>query len=121
MSSGKTHLAVGAATGLAIAMVDNKKHKYIHSPIVAPALGAFFGKLPDIIEPAYHPNHRQFFHSTLTFSAIGFGVYKAYQWETETGFEKILRGVMLIAGCSYLSHLVCDSTTPKGLPLIGKL
>ncbi len=121
MSSGKTHLAVGAATGLAIAIVDNKKHKFIHNPVIAPVLGAFFGKLPDIIEPAYHPNHRQFFHSTLTFSAIGFGVYNAYQWEAETGFEKILRGVMLIAGCSYLSHLVCDSTTPKGLPLIGKL
>lgn len=121
MSSGKTHLAVGAVTGLAIALVDNKKHKLIHNPIIAPALGAFFGKLPDIIEPAYHPNHRQFFHSTVIFSAIGLGLYKVYHWELETGFEKIMRGVMLISGCSYLSHLICDSTTPKGLPLIGKL
>lgn len=121
MSSGKTHLVVGAITGLSIALIDNEKHGLIHNPVVAPALGAFFGKLPDVIEPAFHPNHRQFFHSTLTFSAIGLGTYKAYQWEAETGFEKILRGVMLIAGCSYLSHLVCDSTTPKGLPLIGKL
>lgn len=121
MSSGNTHLAVGAATGLAIALIDNKKHKLIHNPITASFLGAVFGKLPDIIEPAFHPNHRQFFHSGLTFSAIGFGVYKAYSWEPETNFEKVIRGIMLIAGCSYLSHLVCDSTTPKGLPLIGKL
>ena len=121
MSSGKTHLAVGAITGLSIALIDNKKHKLIHNPIVAPALGAFFGKLPDIIEPAFHPNHRQFFHSALTFSAIGIGLYKAYNWEPETGFDEIVRGLTLIAGFSYLSHLVCDSTTPKGLPLIGKL
>jgi len=121
LSSGKTHLAVGAVTGLAITLVDHKKHKFIHNPIVAPALGAFFGKLPDIIEPAYHPNHRQFFHSTVTFSTISLGLYKAYTWEPETGFEEIVRGLMLIAGCSYLSHLICDSTTPKGLPLIGKL
>jgi len=121
LSSGKTHLAVGAITGVSIALIDNKKHKFIHNPIMAPSLWAFFGKLPDIIEPAYHPNHRQFFHSAVTFSAIGIGLYKVYHWEPNSGFEKIIRGIMLIGGFAYLSHLVCDSATPKGLPLLGKL
>ncbi|MGB0834103.1 MAG: metal-dependent hydrolase [Psychrobium sp.] len=121
MSNGKTHIAVGAVTGLALALVDNRKHKLIHNPIIAPSLGAAFGKLPDIIEPALHPHHRQFFHSKLVFAAIGYGLYKTYNWEAQSGFEKIIRGILLIAGCSYLSHLVCDSTTPRGLPLIGKI
>lgn len=121
LSSGKTHIEVGALTGLAIALVDNKKHKMIHNPLIAPSLGALFGKLPDIIEPALHPHHRQFFHSKLVFAATTYGLYKTYHWEVQTSFEKITRGLLLIAGCAYLSHLVCDSMTPRGLPLIGKL
>ena len=121
MSSGKTHLVVGGLTGLGLALVDNKKHKLVHNPLVAPAVGAFFGKLPDIIEPAVNPHHRQIFHSKLTFAVIGYGIYRAYKWETKSGLESFIRGILLIAGCSYLSHLVCDSTTPRGLPLVGKL
>lgn len=121
MSSGKTHIAVGAFTGLAIALLDNKKHNSVHNPVIAPALGAFFGKLPDLIEPATNPHHRQFFHSKLVFTATAYGIYEAFKWEPQSGIEKIIRGITLIAGCAYLSHLVCDSTTPRGLPAIGKI
>ena len=30
----------------------------------AGGFGAMCGSLPDLLEPAIHPNHRQFFHST---------------------------------------------------------
>ncbi len=121
LSSGKTHIVAGALTGLAIALVDNKKHKMVHNPVIAPSLGALFGKLPDIIEPALHPHHRQFFHSKLVFTATTYGLYRTYHWEVQTSLEKIIRGLLLIAGSAYLSHLVFDSITPRGLPLIGKL
>lgn len=112
---------MGALTGLGIALIDNKKHKVSHNPATAASLGALFGKMPDIIEPALHPHHRQFFHSKLVLAATAYGMYETYQWKAQTSLEKIVRGIFLIAGCAYLSHLVCDSMTPRGLPLVGKL
>jgi len=80
------------------------------------AVGAIAGALPDLIEPASNPNHRQFFHS------IGFGVllllvranlYKsnALDERYRTYFDWIM--------VAYGSHLFCDIQTPKGLPIIG--
>ena len=53
-------------------------------PLLAAATAAGCGTLPDVLEPALHPNHRQFFHSFLLATGVGFGLYKLYQWEPES-------------------------------------
>ena len=121
MPNAKTHMLVGAGVGLTAAFLDSNKHPTSHNVVVAPAVGAFMGKLPDILEPALHPNHRQFFHGVTVLTLLSAGLLKAYQWSPEEPFEKFIRGLMLIGGTAYLSHLLLHMTTPKGLPLLGKL
>jgi len=82
--------------------------------------GYCLGTLPDLIEPATSPNHRQFFHSLCFAALVGYGIYKAYQWAPETPEGKLVRGVCLIAGLAYLVHLAMDATTKRSLPLIGR-
>lgn len=123
MANGFAHAVMGASAGFATALAE--KDKIQANPellIAAPAVGLLFGKLPDVIEPAFkNPNHRQFFHSIAFASAVGLGLKKVYDWEPEDGFEKAIRLLTLCAGIGYLSHLMLDATTPKSLPLIGKL
>ena len=121
MPNGKTHMLVGAGVGLGVALIDKDKHQISHNPAFGAFIGAISGKLPDIIEPALNPNHRQFFHSYTVMTASIAAILKVYKWSPDKNFEKLIRGFVLIGGCAYLSHLICDSTTPKGLPLVGKL
>ena len=123
MANGFAHAVMGATAGFATALAE--KDEVQANPellIAAPAVGLLFGKSPDVIEPAFkNPNHRQFFHSIAFACAVGFGLKKVYDWEPEDGFEKAIRLLTLCAGIGYLSHLMLDATTPKSLPLIGKL
>ncbi len=122
MANGKTHLVVGAAVGLTVALADNKKQAVSHHPVTAITVGSLFGKLPDILEPSLgNPHHRLFCHSLLVLTALGVGLKHLYEWQPEEAIDKCLRGLGLIAGCAYVSHLLCDATTPRSLPLIGKL
>lgn len=122
MANGKTHLAIGAAVGLVVALADQKKHEVSHHPITGLSLGALFGKLPDILEPSLrNPHHRQFFHSFVVLGALGGGLKSLYDWQPEEEYQQLLRGLGLIAGCAYASHLVCDAMTPRSLPMVGKL
>jgi len=73
------------------------------------------------VEPALHPNHRQFFHSVAFMAILGTGLYKTYQWQTETNAEAFVRGALLIAGGAYLLHVVADACTAKSIPLIGRI
>ncbi|MFK3861258.1 metal-dependent hydrolase [Pseudoalteromonas rhizosphaerae] len=121
MPNANTHMLVGAGVSMTAALLDENKHSVSHHIAIAPAVGALMGKLPDILEPAFHPNHRQFFHGVTVLTMLTTGVVKAYRWSPEESSEKFIRGLMLIAGVAYLSHLICDASTPKGLPLLGKL
>ena len=122
MANGKTHLVVGAAVGLTVALADNKKQAVSHHPVTAITVGSLFGKLPDILESSLgDPYHRQFCHSHLVLTALGVGLKHLYEWQPEEAIDKCLRSLVLIAGCAYVSHLLCDATTPRSLPLIGKL
>ena len=86
-------------------------------PLLHAGLAAACGTLPDLLEPAHHPNHRQFFHSFAFASATAYGLYRAFQWQPEEPWQKHLRTLTLIAGGAYLVHLAMDATTPKSLPL----
>lgn len=114
---------LGAA--ITLAAVAGREEKNGNSdtakPVVAAGIGALCGTLPDLLEPACHPNHRQFFHSLACAGLIGTACYSLYQWEPQTSGEEIVRFLLLAVGGAFLTHLAIDALSPKGLPLIGKL
>jgi len=71
--------------------------------------------LPDILEPATSPNHRNFFHSVAAGTAIGVGMYKANRSNLPESNKELIN----LPGACYLSHLVLDSETEFGLPLVA--
>ena len=121
--NGPTHQLIGVAIGIASAARDDEhKSSHLHHPLAAGAIGAFFGKLPDVLEPALrNPHHRQFFHSFAFLGMVGWGVHRVSQWEPQDELEKWLRGLLLIGGLAYMSHLVVDAFTSRSLPLVGRL
>lgn len=109
--------------------------------------GLLGANLPDIIEPATSSHHRKFFHSYTWGLTLAGGTVKvemspaAFFREAAAAMnvqaqEPAARGesaaptqfaefcLHFMAGASkgvvagYLSHLVCDATTPRGLPLL---
>jgi len=121
MANEKTHAIVGGLAGLGMSLCDKSKGLDRSNPLLAAAVGTAFGKLPDILEPALHPHHRQFCHSFVMLLSIGYGMKRAYEWEPKDNIDKFLRCIALCAGAGYISHLVLDASTPRSLPLIGKL
>ena len=97
--NGPTHrLVAGAAVGLYLADCDAKAGAQTLKPVLSGTAAAFFTNLPDILEPATSPNHRQFFHS-LTFAALlGMGLHKLHHWQAETGSERFWKSVGMLAG-----------------------
>ena len=122
MPNGPAHRLAGAATALAVYASD---HENMDSPAVnpltVPIAGAALGRLPNLLEPALLPHHRQFFHSYAVLFSVIYGVKKAYDWKPKTEFQQFLRSAALIAGSVYAGHLVLDALTPRSLLLSGKL
>lgn len=120
--NGPTHrLAAGVTVGFYLANEETKQGVTTLKPVFGGGAAAFCTCLPDILEPATSPNHRQFFHSLAFAALVGAGMYRLSQWETETDGEKLLKAAVLLVGSAYLIHLALDFTTPKSLPLIGRL
>lgn len=63
--------------------------------------------LPDILEPAFHWTHRDFFHSWLSLGIMAIVAYISY----------ISQSYLIFSGsCGYVLHLLMDATTEMGLP-----
>lgn len=77
------------------------------------AAGGCIGLLPDILEPATTPNHRSFFHS---FSFIALAAWLAFRFCRGLSFAA--KVVLALVALPYLSHLVLDARTKRGLPLM---
>lgn len=118
-----THLVAGGLSGLIVNMFDkNDNYETARDPLLAAAVGAVSGRLPDILEPALrNPHHRQFFHSVVVLIAAGYGLKKVYEWKPEDNLEAYVRVVLLFAGAGYVSHLLLDAATARSLPIIGKI
>ena len=123
MSNGPTHEMASCLGVFLASAIDEYQETGAVSikPFAAASLAKATARLPDIIEPATNPHHRQFFHSLVFAGGLGYGLYKLYQWETEDELQALLRFAGLAIGSSYLIHLLCDAGTPKGLPVVGKL
>lgn len=100
-------------------MKDNPDYKFqLGELVVMTAIGGFSGYmvgcLPDILEPAYHPNHRQLFHS---FAILCLSLYGAYKIQS-SDWDIILKNICTACLLSYALHLIDDSGTPKKIPII---
>jgi membrane-bound metal-dependent hydrolase YbcI (DUF457 family) len=69
--------------------------------------------LPDILEPADNPNHRQLFHNFIVLCGLGLGLDHILKNDNTQNSPYL--PLALMAG--YGSHLVIDGLTPIGLPL----
>lgn len=87
------------------------------SVAVGCAVGTVAGILPDTLEPAYHPGHRSVCHSVAAGLVVGIGIKKLNE---NPSIPRPLKTLGNTAGAAYISHLVMDSQTPKGLPILGK-
>jgi membrane-bound metal-dependent hydrolase YbcI (DUF457 family) len=107
------------AVMVATARVQHQEGRPIDETAIAMGTAAAcLPSLPDILEPALHPNHRRFFHSITLALAIGYGMRRAYKWKTSHAWERFARVVLLVGGAAYLAHLARDAFTAKSLPLI---
>lgn len=118
----------------------------------AEAIGGLFGGwaggvLPDVLEPATSPHHRQLAHSLV--AAGGLTMAKLAEWqascrsaataatqragslpvgcaernnaESAAILWRLAAGVIVGLVVGYGSHLALDACTPRGLPLIGRI
>lgn len=120
MANGADHIAAGALTGVAMACYGRRQSEDVN-PLLAIGASTVCSKLPDWIEPATNPDHRQFFHSVSFLVLLGYGLKKAHEWKPEDKGGQFLRYLTLCAGAGYFSHLILDGLTPRSLPLLGKV
>lgn len=151
MSKRQRHVRVGTLTGYGFAAYRAREQEPLNMLLeaIGGGVGGYVGsRLPDIIEPASWPGHRQFAHSVTAGSSIAYYLYRLLEeWEEyfrsqakyynekkseEDGywFQKLLYAVLEIffrivagslggLGAGYVSHLALDGRTPKGLPVVN--
>ena len=113
-----THALVGAAVGSAGYYIACKlllKEPSLEGCMLSAGAGLAVACLPDILEPAIHPNHRAFFHSIVFNGVVTILVWRRLNNPDVSVLEKI---VLSVIGSAYVSHPLLDATTPMGLPII---
>ena len=111
-------IGAGLVAGVVTAKWEHDRGQATSLPLFNAALATSLGTLPDLIEPALHPNHRQFFHSVTVLGISGYGFYKLWNWEADSDGKKLVKLLGLVGLGAYMTHLVMDATTKKSLPLI---
>jgi len=129
-----TGIICGAAASLGLAYQDDRADLLLE--ILGGLLGGWLGgRLPDLLEPATHPDHRAIFHSlTVGGGGNAAAISKVPQWQADLRARarectaagdhwgallmNLLVGVVAGLPAGYVSHLVLDSTTPKSLPIL---
>jgi inner membrane protein len=112
------HAAVGAAVG-GIAYVGfcwlKDERPDIGGLLVCVGAGAAIACLPDLLEPAVHPNHRGLIHSVVVNAGLGVALRRLWLNAESCPAQRIL---WVSLGLAYLSHPALDLMTPKGLPIL---
>ena len=143
MPEKRVHEVIGTATGAVVAIgygyyiSQDSENAWQYG--IGGSLGGYaFSRLVDILEPAKKlgPNHRGFFHGITFNGGIAVGSFctikkllnrlinEAGEFD-ERGqvFKAFLcrcaAGAILGSIGGYASHLLADSTTPMGLPLLS--
>jgi membrane-bound metal-dependent hydrolase YbcI (DUF457 family) len=122
MSNGTAHQLVAAASiGVILGQLEETNREPSPKPLIGACLAALLTNLPDLLEPALHPQHRQFFHSVVFVGLIGVAGYKLYTWEPNDDWRRVLRFLLLVGCGAVLVHLAMDALTKRSLPFIGKI
>jgi membrane-bound metal-dependent hydrolase YbcI (DUF457 family) len=130
MPNRKAHQEAGAKAGALIALVGNlveqAKRKNINpqycfnvGELAAMGMlgymgGAVGGILPDLLEPAVHPGHRNVCHSLTAGGLLVAGANKVHSNPT---LHPCLKTVASAVTAGYASHLILDGQTPNGIPI----
>jgi inner membrane protein len=118
MPSAKQHAIVGAAVGVGAWYLYcrlTERPLDLGEFLLAGGACAVVGLLPDVFEPAIHPNHRSILHSYACAGLLGYGTKRVWENTTLSRDQKMQWSVCVLG---YLSHLIADGQTAKGLPLI---
>jgi len=98
--------------------------------ILSIGIGYSTSRIPDILEPPIHPNHRAFFHSLAFAGITGYVGVKAWKdlkvrrserialGNLQWSFNEFLDIMIIIGSGSILLHLIMDGFTPKGLTFV---
>jgi membrane-bound metal-dependent hydrolase YbcI (DUF457 family) len=150
MPNRATHASVGAgvSAGLAVAPLTHLQQSQALPELVGAMIGGYVGGiLPDLLEPATSPNHRQMAHSLLAAAGLTFarvaemqaacrgradaheqgaaglpaGCSERNDAEVASMLWRLLAGTILGLVVGYASHLVLDASTSHGLPFLGEL
>jgi membrane-bound metal-dependent hydrolase YbcI (DUF457 family) len=76
--------------------------------------GAAASLLPDMLEPATSPAHRQVCHSAMA----GLLVFHLASGKHCHSLEPVVRRLLLAGAAGYISHLTLDAGTPAGIRLL---
>lgn len=87
---------------------------FLKSILIGALGGRITARMPDIIEPAHNPNHRDFFHS-WTFAAL---LALANKKVSDSNLSDNVKESVQALSVGYGLHLAADSTTKKSLPLL---
>ncbi len=120
MANGNTHSLVAALTVGALDYMDAQNKGDSARPLIGAGLAAVLTNLPDLLEPAIHPHHRQFCHSIAFGGMVTLAAYELYRWKPETDGHKFLRYLFGVACGAYLIHLAVDALSSRSLPMVGK-
>lgn len=118
MPNRDAHALLGGLTGLAsycLYETSEGRKPTLLGAVLSAAGGAAAGVLPDVFEPADNPNHRSTMHSV---SLLGVGAIGVKRYIERPDVSLNAKRAAVVLGSGYASHLVADSTTPKGLPLL---
>ena len=113
-----THGWVGAIAAAGIELLDcrfNWKEVDWWRVLASAGVGALAAAAPDVLEPALHPNHRSICHSMAAGGAVSYGLAKLDPGSAGGEWQYSLVRAAVVG---YLSHLLLDATTPKGLPVL---
>lgn len=122
MNAAAHALHAAAAVCGAHAMRDLHHHGQLTTmPPASGGLAALLGSLPDLVEPACNPHHRQFFHSVAFLCGVGYVTYRVYRWQPEQPWQQLMKWLGVVAGGASVVHLMCDVRTPRGVPMLGRL
>ena len=79
--------------------------------------GSLAGTMPDVLEPANHPGHRDFCHSVTAGVLLAVGTM---QLNKNPDVSQRWKTVANIVTVGYLMHLYADAQTPARLPWFTK-
>lgn len=117
MNSNEHFIVGGIVSFIASCVIQKQIHGNINfgKSFCYSLIGGCVALLPDILEPATNPNHRDFCHSgTVGVSSV----ILINRVKNNSNLPTEQKEFFISMISAYDSHLVLDSQTPKGLPLI---